>query len=64
MKDFEYIGDSDIVNAAIGFFIAVFIGIVFLYSMIWAIEKEIELGIASRSSESLLIDHEREHKNN
>ena len=63
MKDFEYIDNSDIVNVAVGFFIALFIGLVFSYSMIWAMEKEIELGIAGRSSESLLIEYEKNGEN-
>ena len=54
MKNFEYVDDSDIVSVAVGFFFAVFIGLIFSYAMIWSMEKEIELGIHGKSSESLI----------
>lgn len=61
MKNFEYVENSDIVNVAIGFFLCVFIGLLFSYSMVWAIEKEIQLGIHGKSSESL-INGRNNHK--
>ena len=54
MKNFEYVDDSDIVSVAVGFFFAVFIVLIFSYAMIWSIEKEIQLGIHGKSSESLI----------
>jgi hypothetical protein len=41
-----------------GFFICLTFGLAFMYGMLWSLEKERELGIHGRSSESLLIEHE------
>lgn len=54
MKNFEHVDNNDVVSVAIGFFLCVFIGLVFSYSMVWAMEKEVALGIHGKSSESLI----------
>ena len=58
MKRSHSIESNDMTATAIGFFICVTIGLTFMYGLIWSLEKEHELGIHGRSSESLLIERE------
>lgn len=58
MKSSHSIDSNDMTATAIGFFTCVIIGLIFMYGLIWSLEKEYELGIHGRSSESLLIERE------
>jgi hypothetical protein len=58
MKRYHDIDSNDIVVTLIGFSICLTFGLAFMCGMLWALEKEYELGITGRSSESLLIERE------
>lgn len=58
MKSSQNIDSNDMVVTAIGFFICIVIGLTIVSALIWSLEKERELGIHGRSSESLLLEHE------
>jgi hypothetical protein len=58
MKRYHSINGNDMAVTLAGFFICLTFGLAFMYGMLWSLEKERELGIHGRSSESLLIEHE------
>lgn len=44
---------------AFGFGLCIGIAWLFIYAMLWSLEEERKLGISGRSSESLLLEHEK-----
>ena len=53
---------DEITSTIFGFFICCFAAIAFLLCLSWAHDKEVELGISGRSSESLLLEYEKGEK--
>lgn len=51
---------DELFATALGFSICLGMAWIFIYAMLWSLEEEQRLGISGRSSESLLIEHERQ----